>query len=705
MEDLSIAIPFIFDIDRHTLELSRHDFCLIIRFRFGKFSLDPKEKDRSKFRARVFPKTPNLNGDHLLDLVKNDVAFNNLDDDDVVRVCLLLALDYVFIGQETKHVLLKPIVNLVDDLSEWDKFPWGEYMWREFHKRVYNVVAKHRKYHLKMLGNNPRYVANYALYGFVFPLKTFSNSIHWWRKDENAIHREVAWSNRLKFEKSNYEMLFYSSNASFQKLTPTSIEMNELWLKSSLEYFTKVTKPNLVLRSATRGSSSSCSFHTCVRTEVRREVHVRTEVHSFVEEEVCTQSVDKGYVPEIVVLEKNVKEQQMQIVDMQRHKVVLDKIFKEQQLQILDMQQRLLSLEHITKTQNNGLSEPDHNVDHLHKVTRMEALLFKLVVLTTSERKGPAINWNDVSENHPVDGLDHQSVEGVSQVTSVNKDLADESESVAIDGLISLQSHDIHSQPFLSPSKVTELINELFTSPNDLGFSQANSVFGCVDVDNMDKDGCITDVKTVARPFLRQRRLGKACVSPYVPPPPTTEVKCKKRRLTTKKPTSRKIIKSVIGADGNEISLLPWNEYGLFKQPNDDWAMASPYLNDMLSRYELPLYYADGIKYGVPWFASGVEKVYFPVNEKDFHWCLAELHIRSGVITFYDSLGGPSNGIEDRIFWLKLRQIFEFHIPTYLDYADVLSHNLPLEVDDSIEVALAYRERLIEFFWKHKMLV
>ncbi|GKE27637.1 hypothetical protein Tco_1443021, partial [Tanacetum coccineum] len=443
VEDPSIGIPFIFDIDRRTLELGRQDFCLITGFRFGKISLDPKEKDRSQFRERVFPETPNLNGQLLKhkhvfpDLVKNDVAFNNLDDDDVVR----------------------------------DKFPWGEYMWREFHKRVYNVVAKHREYHLKMLENNPRYVANYALYGFVFPLKiwgleTFSNSIHWWRKDENVIPRGVAWSNGLKFEKSNYEMMFYSPNASFQKLTPTSIEMNEPWLKSSLEFFTKVTTPN----PATRGSSSSRSVHTCVRKEVRREVHVRTEVHSFVEEEVCTQSVDKEDVPEIFVLEKNVKEQQMYLtkrlnngpskvdhnVDNNvKDRVVLDKIFKVQQLQILDMQRRLLSLEHITKTQNNGLSEPDHNVDHLDKNENGSVS----VQVGASQRKWPAI------------------------------------------------SHDIHSQPFLSPLKVTELINEFFTSPNDPGFSQANSVFGCVDVDNMDKDGCITDVKTVARHFLRQRRL------------------------------------------------------------------------------------------------------------------------------------------------------------------------------------------------------
>nr|GEX30209.1 hypothetical protein [Tanacetum cinerariifolium] len=398
--------------------------------RFGKISLDPKEKDRSQFHKRVFPETHNLNDQLLLDPVKNDVAFNNLDDDDVVRVCLLLALDYVFMGQEIKHVLLKAIVNLVDNLSEWDKFPWGEYMWRQFHKRVYNVVAKHREYHLNMLGNNPRYV----------------------------------------------------------------------------------TTPNV----DTRGSSSSHNVHTCVRKVVRREIA-------------------------------------------------------------------------------------------------------------------------DISENHHVDGLDHKSVEGVSQVTSVNKDLAEESESAAIDGLISLQSYDIHCQPFLSPSK-------------------ENSVFGCLDVDNMDKDDCITDVKNVSRPFLRQRRLGKACVSHYVPPPPTTKVKCKKRRLTTKKPTSKKSSKLLleVGAPVKEEMqwTFPWLD-DHFRQPNDDWAMASPYLSDMLSRYELPLY-ADGNKHGVSWFASGVEKVYFSINEKDFHW---------------------------------------------------LSHNFPLEADDSIEFSLMYRERLIEFFSKHKIVL
>nr|GEZ93657.1 ulp1 protease family, C-terminal catalytic domain-containing protein [Tanacetum cinerariifolium] len=167
--------------------------------------------------------------------------------------------------------------------------------------------------------------------------------------------------------------------------------------------------------------------------------------------------------------------------------------------------------------------------------------------------------------------------------------------------------------------------------------------------------------------------------------------------------------------------------------------MASPNLCDMLSRYQFLLYYDDGVKYGVPWFANNVEKVYFSINERDFHWVLGELYISSGLITIYDSLGCPPNGIETRLFWLDLMDKLQFHCPLFLDNAEVfkkkniikddysisfkfadgvpiqgglfddcgvwvciflyrLSHNIHLEVDDPISFALAYRERLIEFF-------
>lgn len=79
----------------------------------------------------------------------NSHDFKHISAEDAVRVCLLLALDYVFMGQEVRHVIVDEIVTLVDDFYEWDAFPWGEHMWGEFHDRVYNVVSKKRKEYMK----------------------------------------------------------------------------------------------------------------------------------------------------------------------------------------------------------------------------------------------------------------------------------------------------------------------------------------------------------------------------------------------------------------------------------------------------------------------------------------------------------------------------------------------------------------------------
>nr|GEW81136.1 hypothetical protein [Tanacetum cinerariifolium] len=141
----------------------------------------------------------------MLELVNKYVKFAKLDDEDAVRICLLLALDFVFMGHELRHVVSKPII-------------WG--------------------------------------------LKTFSNSIHLWRKDENVIPR--------------------------------------------------------VLRSATKGSSKGKSVHTYFRTEVRHEVHVHTEVskvHS--KEELHVPAIEKKDIQERDELLKTIKEQKQTFLDLQ----------------------------------------------------------------------------------------------------------------------------------------------------------------------------------------------------------------------------------------------------------------------------------------------------------------------------------------------------------------------------------------------------
>ncbi|GKA05395.1 phospholipase-like protein [Tanacetum coccineum] len=365
--------PFIFDIDGRTLEYGREDFCLITGFQFGKVNLDPDEEDHSEFRMRVFPKIENLKGEHLLELVNKDVKFAKLDDEDVVRVCLLLALNFVFMGHELRHVVSKPIVNLVDDFINGMHFHWENIYGHSFIRGIATL-----------------------LYGV-------------WRLSLIQSIGDV-----------KIRIFFYSENSTVNKLILSAIEMNELWWRSSLDYFKKVTHSIPVLRSATKGSSKDKSFHTRVRIEVRHEVHVRTEVsriHS--KEEVHVPAVEKKDTQERDELLKSVKEQKQMIIGLQ--------------VRLNSVEEKLKpgpsDVDHLDKTNNLSKNALDCGFDQ-HSMGGVSQCM------NVDE---PYKNWNDVSDNFHVDGLDHKSVEGVSQCTGLN----DEYESVAVDGLISLRSQDV----------------------------------------------------------------------------------------------------------------------------------------------------------------------------------------------------------------------------------------------------------------------
>ncbi|GJW30415.1 phospholipase-like protein [Tanacetum coccineum] len=594
--------PFIFDIDDRTLEYGMEDFCLITGFQFGKVNLDPDEEDHSEFRMRVFPKIENLKGEHLLELVNKDVKFAKLNDEDNVRVCSLLALDFVFMGHE----------------------------------------------------------------------------------------------------------FFYSENSTVNKLIPSTIEMNELWWRSSLDYFKKVTHSIPVLRSATKGSSKGKSFHTRVRTEVRHEVHVRTEVsrvHS--KEEVHVPSVEKKDIQERDELLKTVKEQKQMIIGLQ--------------VRLNSVEEKLKpgpsDVDHLDKTNNLSKNAPDCGLDQ-------QSMGGVNQCMNVDE---PYKNWNDVSDNFHANGLDHKSVEGVSQCTGLNDEYESIKSFVVDSPQFKVKDNEeaCHSDFCLSTQQVRELINDFFHTPSvqvqdacvselldvlkdDVNVKKEIEKYDVhvdsfvkedIEKDDVQFDSVVKDAEQIENETLpRQKFPGKAYLSPYIQPS-STEVKCRKRRREIKlEKDEKKSHQTVVGLDGVEIKLLPWKEdvtrsptapkrtmimpeevNALFRdknrmeirESNADWAIASPYLCDMLSRFQYPLYYVDGVKYGVPWFAKNVQKVYFPINENDSHWVLGELHISSGLITIYDSLGCPPNGIETRLFWLDLKEKLQFQIPLFLDNAEV----------------------------------
>ncbi|GJU77374.1 ulp1 protease family, C-terminal catalytic domain-containing protein [Tanacetum coccineum] len=147
-----------------------------------------------------------------------------------------------------------------------------------------------------------------------------------------------------------------------------------------------------------------------------------------------------------------------------------------------------------------------------------------------------------------------------------------------------------------------------------------------------------------------------------------------------------------------------------FRRPNDDWAIADPYFCALVMQGEVPFWPANGVKYPVPW--TEVDRVFIPINEPKKHYCLAVLHIMSGVITLYDSLGVPL--IDYRDWWKKMGLAVEAVIPTYLDECGVLKakcisietyKNLFVITDhDLTHLGLAYREHMVDYLWKYRIL-
>ncbi|GJU08127.1 phospholipase-like protein [Tanacetum coccineum] len=149
-------------------------------------------------------------------------------------------------------------------------------------------------------------------------------------------------------------------------------------------------------------------------------------------------------------------------------------------------------------------------------------------------------------------------------------------------------------------------------------------------------------------------------------------------------------------------------------------------------------YFYNGVTYPVPW--RNVEKVYFPVNEPERHWCLAELQISTGVVTFYDTLGWVKGN--RRPWWRNMKRNLPQQLTSYLNEHGVLaskgisveqyeikyafpnvvrqaddsgdcgvwvciflyrlSRKQPLAFKDPIQTVLAYRETMLQYFWNHK---
>nr|GEY22580.1 ulp1 protease family, C-terminal catalytic domain-containing protein [Tanacetum cinerariifolium] len=158
-----------------------------------------------------------------------------------------------------------------------------------------------------------------------------------------------------------------------------------------------------------------------------------------------------------------------------------------------------------------------------------------------------------------------------------------------------------------------------------------------------------------------------------------------------------------------------------FRLAKADWAIAGPFFNTFMLRYELPCCYANGITYDVPWFAQYVEKVrcsyILPPNDltiENQKWWLEMRACYASQIPkiFLKTEVLDKKNIDPANYSITYR--YAVNVPRQGDaYGDCgiwvmcnmyrLVNNLSLDVSNPTQLGLAYRERVTDFFSKYKI--
>ncbi|GJZ93625.1 hypothetical protein Tco_0665828 [Tanacetum coccineum] len=94
-------MPLIYYMEGHTLHFGHREFSLITGFHFGTISFDLHTSSKLKFRNRVFLNKIGLIISNLdiIGVIEDEERFGKLSDDDAIRLCFLLALEVIFMGQ------------------------------------------------------------------------------------------------------------------------------------------------------------------------------------------------------------------------------------------------------------------------------------------------------------------------------------------------------------------------------------------------------------------------------------------------------------------------------------------------------------------------------------------------------------------------------------------------------------------------------
>ncbi|PWA37034.1 phospholipase-like protein [Artemisia annua] len=678
-KDESYDLPLVYYLNGHSLTFGRQEFCLLTGFRFGMVSFRKWRYGQIPFRDRVFPHKV---GQHvklidLFQIIEDEEVFMKLSGEDAIRVCLLLTLDVIFMGKELGSIVDDIFLRMVEDLDEWNAFPWGEHVWRQLYDSIKMSLP--------------------SIYQRVLIRVKIGGT----------------WSKHTSLRQTDYfDQLFAKDSKPNLVVIPSGLEAEAEWYTQSQEFFKWYTPRAPPLA---KGGPWDQFFQKAAEKKAR---------HKSIREGSLVES--RGKDVEVVSLEQRVKDLEFRTFKLETVIQVITsdrkKVKKDSDEKVIDLADEYCTeVNEIFNLFDSPVVDVDNKADGLHNVSKGNHEKAEKQEFEEDQRdKSPKMSDEVENRRKLIEQLNSPPIKRAIEKCVYRK----------------RRFEDVVRPPYVEKkSKTSEVpsAEELRGRKNiqdPVIAEKLLEVRPWVEVlnrpiQNIDR---IHVSYEIDRFLLRDR--WRNCVFPW-----------------SDLVVDRYFGDSLIGLDDKRKGWLRdehidlWISYMWHTRPSDmDWSMVSCFFLPLLMKGTMPKWYANKETYPLGW--GEVERVFIPINETELHWSLAEFHIQTGRVTFIDS--GPVYENEMRPYYLSVRNCLATKLPELLEQVGVFEQkeidpntykitfnnakNVPkqggvfddcgvwlciflyrlgngklLEVDNPVQVALAYRERLLCFYYRNKI--
>ncbi|KAL5831098.1 hypothetical protein ACOSQ4_016452 [Xanthoceras sorbifolium] len=138
----------------------------------------PKEDDPCRIRQKYFKGAKKVTGFKLQSLFEHRLEEENDDDDDMIKLALLLILEMTLLGKELRTKVEYWVMKLVDNLEEFNQFPWGSYVYSRTFNSLSTCCKGRDQSFMEKAKKDPSHTAEKInLYGFVYAFQVDSNEV------------------------------------------------------------------------------------------------------------------------------------------------------------------------------------------------------------------------------------------------------------------------------------------------------------------------------------------------------------------------------------------------------------------------------------------------------------------------------------------------------------------------------------------------